>query len=254
MKKLLKGLLVCALALTVTACGGGSSNDDVVTYTAGVSPDYAPYESLDTNGNIVGFDVDMAEKLAEYMSEEEGKTVKIEFKQMEFDGIVTQIQGNQIDLGISGFTYKEDRKVEWSDPYLGTAQVAVLPKDSKITSLSELEGKALAAQSGATGEEAAKAVKNATVKTFKNAQEIFNGLAAKQYDAAIVDSGVAKEYVSSGNFIMLEESLLDEKNYVIAKEGNTELIEKVNKAIAKFIASDDYKTLCEQYELVALEQ
>ena len=49
--------------------------------------------------------------------------------------IVTQIQGDQIDLGISGFTYSEDRVVEWSDPYLGTQQVAVVPNGSSITSM-----------------------------------------------------------------------------------------------------------------------
>lgn len=256
MKKLLKGLLVAALALTVSACSSSSNDtsDETVTYTVATSPDYAPYESLDTDGNIVGFDVDMVAKLEEYMSEDEGKTVKFEFKQMDFDNIITQIQGDQVDLGISGFTYSEDRKVEWSDPYLGTAQIAVLPKDSSIKSVSELEGKVLAAQTGTTGEQAANAVEGATVKTLKNAQEIFNGLSAHQYDAAIVDSGVAKEYVSSGNFIMIDTSLMSEENYIIAKEGNTELIEKVNKAIAKFIASDDYSKLCEQYDLQPLEQ
>ena len=47
-------------------------------------------------------------------------------------------------------------KVEWSEPYLGSAQVAVVPAGSDITSIDQLAGKSIAAQTGATGEQAAK--------------------------------------------------------------------------------------------------
>lgn len=256
MKKLLKGLLVVAMTLVVSACGSQTKGnpEETKTITIGVSPDYAPYESLTKDGEIVGFDVDMVKLFEQYLTEDEGVTYKLEFKQMDFDNIITQIQGDQVELGISGFTYDEKRVVEWSNPYLGTSQVAVLPKDSDIKTVKDLEGKKLVAQTGATGEIAANDVKDAEVVGLKNVQDIMNALAANQYDAAIVDLGVAKNYVNSGNFTMLEESLLDEKNYVIAKQGNKELIEKMNKCIDKFIASDDYMKLCDQYGLSPLEQ
>ena len=202
MKKLLKGLLVAAMALTVTACGGNSNDsaNETKTITVGISPDYAPYESLTKDNEIVGFDVDMVALFEQYLTEEEGVTYKLEFKQMDF------------------------------------------------------EGKNLVAQTGATGETAAKEVKDAKVTGLKNVQDIMNALAANQYDAAIVDLGVAKNYVTNGEFTMIEESLLDEKNYIIAKEGNTEIIAKMNKCIAKFIASDDYNKLCTKYDLSPLEE
>lgn len=52
---------------------------------------------------------------------------------------------------------------------------------------------------------------------------------------------------------MIDGSLLDEENYVIAKKGNTEIIEKINKCIKAFIASDDYQKLCDKYDLLPLE-
>lgn len=255
MKKLLKLFLMCTMVFVLAGCGGNdSSGDDSNTLVVGISPDYPPYESLDTNNNIVGFDADMVKLFEQYLSEDEGVDYKLEFKQMDFNNIVTQLQGNQIDLGISGFTYKEDRAVEWSNPYTATAQVAVLPKDTNIKTVSDLEGKKLAAQTGATGEDAAKNVKNAEVVSMDDVQDIFTGLSAHQYDAAIVDLAVAKNYVDSGNFVYLDESLMDEKNYIIAKEGNTELMDKINKCIDKFLASDDYNKLCDQYGLKKLEK
>ncbi len=254
MKKVLKLMLALVMTCAIAGCSSSSKNDADVTITIGTSPDYAPYESLNKKGEIVGFDVDMAKLFEGYLSDMEGKTYSLEFKQMDFDNIVTQIQGDQIDLGISGFTYSEDRVVEWSDPYLGTQQVAVVPNGSSITSNDQLVGKKLAAQTGATGEQAAKEVENADVVSMKNVQDIFNGLSSNQYDAAIVDLGVAQQYVSSGNFTQLNGSLMDEKNYVIAKKGNTKMIKLMNKCIKKFVASKDYDKLCKKYDLSPLEK
>ena len=86
----------------------------------------------------------------------------------------------------------------------------MIPKDSDIASTADLEGKSLVAQTGATGEAAAKEVKDAKVTGLKNVQDIMNALSANQYDAAIVDLGVAKNYVKSDEFKMLDESLMDE--------------------------------------------
>ena len=238
MKKVLKLMLALVMTCAIAGCSSSSKNDADVTITIGTSPDYAPYESLNKKGEIVGFDVDMAKLFEGYLSDMEGKTYSLEFKQMDFDNIVTQIQGDQIDLGISGFTYSEDRVVEWSS----------------ITSNDQLVGKKLAAQTGATGEQAAKEVENADVVSMKNVQDIFNGLSSNQYDAAIVDLGVAKQYVSSGNFTQLNGSLMDEKNYVIAKKGNTKMIKLMNKCIKKFVASKDYDKLCKKYDLSPLEK
>lgn len=221
--------------------------------TIGISPDYAPYESLDTDGNIIGFDPDMVAWFETYLNDKGEDTYSLEFKQMNFDNIVTQLQGDQIDLGISGFSYSEDRKVEWSDPYIKTAQVAVVPNGSDITSVDQLEGAVLAAQTGSTGEAAANEIEGAQVSSVQSVQDIFAGLGANQYDAAVVDLGVAKEYVDSGNFTMIDGTLADEENYVIAKEGNTKMIDLVNDCIAAFVASNDYTALCDEYDLLPLE-
>jgi arginine/lysine/histidine transporter system substrate-binding protein len=258
MKKLVELVLVVSSLLAMAGCSSNSSSStstesDEVVLTIGISPDYAPYESENTSGEIVGFDPDMIKLFEQYLTEEEGVTYKLELKKMDFDNIVTQLQGDQIDLGISGFTYAEERKVEWSEPYLGTSQVAVVPEGSDINTVEDLKGKKLVVQTGATGEQAANEVEDAEVTGLKNVQDIMNALAANQYDAAIVDIGVAKNYVENGNFSMIEESLMDEQNYVIAKQGNTELIEKINKCIEKFLASDEYSEMCEEYGLSPLE-
>lgn len=254
MKKLLKGILAGAMALTLCACGGNEEQTDSKTISVGISPDYAPYELKLTDGTIEGFDIDMMNLFEGYLKEITGETYEFELVEMEFDSIITQIQADQVDVGISGFSYDEERKVEWSDAYLGSSQIAVLPKDSALKSADELEGMVIAAQTGSTGETVAKGINGADVKSIGKVTDIFTGLAANQYDAAVVDSGVAKNYVESGQFIMIDEVLLDEANYIIAKEGNTEMIELMNQCIEKLLASDDYKSLCEKHGVTPYEK
>ena len=242
---------------TLTACGSSSSTTSngkkTVTINIATSPDYAPYESLDKKGNIVGFDADMVKLFPSYLNDK-NTTYKFKWNQMSFDNIVSQVQAGQVDVGVSGFTYDKKRKVEWSDPYTATAQVAVVNKNSKIKTVKDLEGKKLAAQSGSTGEKAAKAVKNAKVSSVSNAQEIFSALTANQYDAVVVDLAVANNYAKAQNFKVLSQSLLDEKNYIIAKQGNKKMINLMNKALTKFLASQDYKKLTNKYGLKKLEK
>lgn len=257
MKKLLKALLVCVMSFSFVACGGKDDKDtgkEVKEIHVAVSADYPPYESLAKDGEtIIGFDVDMVELFPSYINDE-NTTYKFVWHNMNFDNIVTQVQNGQVDLGISGFTYEEKRKVAWSDPYTATAQVAVVNKDSNIKTVKDLEGKTIAAQSGATGETAAKSVKNAKVVSVTNVQEIFGSLTSNQYDAVIVDLAVAQNYCKEQGFVMLEETLLDEKNYIIAKQGNDEMIELVNKCINKFLVSKDYQELCDKYGLKKLDK
>lgn len=257
MKKLASVTMAGIMALSMFGCSkseNATTETNAKTITIGISPDYEPYESLTTSNEIVGFDIDMVNWFQDYLNAEGEETYVFEFKQMDFDNIITQIQGDQVDLGISGFTYSEDRVVEWSNPYLGTLQVAVVPEGSSIKSLDDLKGKSLVAQTGATGMDAAASVEGAEVTGLKNVQDIMNALAANQYDAAVIDLGVAQNYANNGNFTMLDGSLLDEKNYIIAKQGNTETIDLINSCIEAFIASEDYTTLCDKYGLAPLAQ
>lgn len=254
MKKILKAAVAAALTMSLVGCSSGQAPEDGShVITIGISPDYAPYESLNKDGEIIGFDPEMVAWFEDYLNEETGETYTLELKQMSFDNIITQIQGDQIQVGVSGFSYDEEKEAEWSDPYIKTAQVAVVAKDSSLKTTDELTGKKLAAQTGSTGENAALTVKDADVASVQNVQDIFTGLAANQYDAAVVDLGVAKQYVDSGNFTLLDGTLLDEQNYVIAKKGNKEMINLMNQCIKAFTASDEYKELCDKYDLLPLE-
>lgn len=256
-QNMIKAGIAALLAASLTACSssgsaGGSAKTSTASSSAeaqdiiiGISPDYPPFDTLTDDNKLTGFDYDMGEWLFNWL-DDNGYNYTHEWKQMSFDTIVSSLQTDQVDLGISGFTYSADRKVEWSDPYSGSKQVALVNADSPLTSVDDLSGKHLGAQMSSTGaEEAQKIDPNAEI--VENMQTSVASLQTGNLDAVILDEAVAQNYASSGNYKVLDGSLLDEEQYIIAKEGNTELMDAVNKALKAFMESSDYTDLCNQY-------
>lgn len=238
MKKLFKVLLVCMMAISLAACGGNSKKKILI----GISPDYPPYESLD-GGDMVGFDIDMTEEIFKIMNEN-GNDYEYEFKKLSFDTISTSLVADQIDLGISGFTYHKDwEDVIWSDKYNDSRQVALVASDSPITTAKDLEGKNIGAQLAATGEGVANKIEGANVKAVKDVKVLIETLNSGGIDAIILDEAVAKNYVKEAGYRMLEETLLEEENLIITNKNNQELMDDINEALKIFIKSDKYQEL-----------
>ncbi|MFR6100454.1 transporter substrate-binding domain-containing protein [Longibaculum muris] len=252
MKKLVKIGLVLMMAVMVVACGNSKSetgkNDDKkeTKLLIAISPDYPPYESLNTKNEMEGFDIDMTKELVDIMNKN-GGNYSYEFKQMSFDSIRSSVETNQVDLGISGFTKHDEWNVEWSHKYNDSKQVALIASDSKIKTAKDLEGKKVGAQVGATGETCAKEIKNADVKSVTDVKVLVETLRTGGVDAVILDYAVAKNYVDNAGFKMIDEALLEEENLIISKKGNTELMNDVNKALDEFVGSDKYNELKEKW-------
>lgn len=257
MNKLWKVSLAAVMAASLIGCSSSSSSADAESAETtaepteliiGISPDYPPYESIEGD-DIVGFDVDMTKWLVDYMNENEGTNYTYTFKQMSFDTIISAVQTGQVDLGISGFTYEEEREsaVSFSEPYNTSAQVIIVAADSDITGAEDLNGKSVGAQLGATGQSAAEDIEGASVTTVPDVKVLMETLKTNGIDAVVLDKAVAENYVAGGDFKIVGETLLDEENFIIAAKDNTELLDKVNEAIKAFTASDDYETMKEQW-------
>lgn len=241
------GLVSCSSTAT-TSTTDTATSEGTKTIVIATSPDYPPYENLE-NGEMVGFDLDMVDWLFNWLNEN-GYNYDYEWKQMSFDTIVTAIQGDQVDLGVAGFVYNESRaeNAAFSDPYFESAQVVLLNADSDITSVDDLKGKKIGAQSGTTGEKCVEEIEGATLTSITDATILVETLKAGSIDAVILEEPVAKNYAENGDYKVLDETLKDEKNYILtAKEGKEDLLEAINEAIAAFKESDDYATLVEKW-------
>lgn len=255
MKKTLKTTAAALLAIGLTACGSsaapaaGTESKEIII---AMSPDYPPFDELTADGQLTGYDYEMGEWLFNWLNENGYHYTHI-WKQMSFDTIISAIQADQVDLGISGFTYDPERKVLFSEPYYESAQVAVVGANSDIASKEDLKGKSLVAQLGATGETVANGIKEEDDSTQVTAMQdmgiAMETLAANGCDAVILDIAPARHHVSENpdKYKLVDEILLDENVRIIAKEGNTELMDAINLALKAFLESDEYESLKAKY-------
>ena len=147
--------LVLALVMMctcLTACGGsGVSLSDVKKagkLVIATSPDFPPFENLE-NGEVVGIEVDILNKIAEKIG------VELVIEQMDFDSVIPGIQAGKFNVGVSGITVTEERKknVDFSDAYFLASQAIVVTPDSTIAGKADLTGKKISVQTGTTAED-----------------------------------------------------------------------------------------------------
>ena len=247
-KKLLSLVLVAAMALSVVACGGkkeaaeapAAEKEVLVMATNAEFPPYEFYEGQE----IVGIDAEIAAAIAEKL----GCELKIE--DMAFDSIIAAVDSGKADFGLAGMTVTEDRlaSVNFSDTYATATQVVIVTEDSEITGVADLDGKTIGVQLGTTGDIYAGDIADATIERYNKGFEAVQALTQGKVDAVIIDNEPAKVFVSEneGTKILEEDFAVEEYAMAIAKD-NTELLEKVNKALAELTEDGTLQAIVDKY-------
>ncbi|NSW51299.1 MAG: basic amino acid ABC transporter substrate-binding protein [Anaerolineae bacterium] len=221
--------IVLMLGMVLGAC---SQKSDV--YTVGTDATFPPFEMMDDDKNLIGFDIELMEMIAE----EAG--IDIEFKNTSFDAMLAGMTTCQYDMAASAITITDERKetMAFSVPYINAGQAVVVAADSAITGVDDLVGKTIGGQLGTTGLMEAEAVVDATVKTYDSYELAFQDVANGQADAIIIDYPTALAYVAlnEGKLKVVGEPFTDENYGIVICKSNTELQEKVNAALTTLIA------------------
>ncbi|PID78460.1 MAG: basic amino acid ABC transporter substrate-binding protein [Gammaproteobacteria bacterium] len=211
----------------------------------GTNPDYPPFESVDDKGNIVGFDIDLVNAIAKELG------VKANFVTMSFDSIITAVKNGQVDIGASSFSVNEERKmsIDFSIPYISTAQVILVKKDFDIKSLDDLNGLIVAVQMGTTCVEAAKGIKGVEVKAVDDNNVSTMMLKNGSVSAVVMDIAIANELASKHDFKVFEQALTSEDTAIVIKKGSSELKAAIDKAIKKFKADGTFEDLKKKWDI-----
>jgi len=197
---------------------------------------FAPFESTDDKGNLVGYDIDLMNKIAEKAG------ITIQWENVPFDSALAGLASCQYDAAIAAISISEDRKASmlFSDPYLDAGLVVVVnTATTDITGLVDLKNKTVAAQLGTTGEIEAQKIEGVTYKPYDSYELAFLELANKGVDAVIADNPVALGYVTANpEKVKIVGEVFDSTPYGVAIcKTNTELQTKINKAMKELIDS-----------------
>ena len=245
MKKIIAVILT---VLMLAACFTGCQEKTVVVgYTI-----YAPMNYLDDNGNLVGFDTDLAKAVFE------GMGYKVIFQLIDWNSKYTDLESKTIDCVWNGFTCNtadddgilRSEKVDFSYNYMENRQVIVIKNGTAIASAADLAGKQGSAESGSAGESYGKSFEGANIKGFNYQTDCLFEVNAGSVDFAVVDAQLAKSYCGKGdyaNLTIVENLSSDVEYYAIGFKKGSDLTAKVNSQLEKLAADGTIAKLAQQY-------
>ncbi len=209
-------------------------------------PAFAPFESKDERGELVGFDIDLLRAIGAIA----GYT--IDFQSLPFDGIIPALQAGTIDAAVSSITITPERAqaIDFSRPYFKAGlAIAVKATDTQIKTLADLKGKTIAVQLGTTGAKTAKAVSNSQVREFDSGPLALQELANGNVVAVINDAPVTLDAIKQGKLkgVKIIDQLLTEEYYGIALPKHSPNRAAIDAAIAQLIQNGEYGKLYQKW-------
>ncbi|MFI6942632.1 glutamate ABC transporter substrate-binding protein [Streptomyces sp. NPDC050418] len=240
---------VLTLALTVSACGDGGKKDSGSGGTDGGGKDSIkigikydqPGIGQKTPDGFAGFDVDVATFVAKELGYDEKN---IEFVETPSADREQALSRGDVEFIAASYSINDEREklVDFAGPYLLAHQDLLVAADSDIAKGTDLNGKNLCSVTGSTSAQNVKKTiaPKANLKELSTYSECIEGLASGSIDALTTDDSILAGYASQpankGKFKLAGLKLSNENYGIGVKEGNTELKDKINKALEKMVA------------------
>lgn len=252
-----------AAALALAGCSGGSGGN---TITIGSDIPYPPFEYETSQGELKGFDIDIANAV---FSEQLG--MEPTFQDTSFSTIIPSLNNGNFRVIMSAMTItdKRDEKVDFSDPYFTAYQTIVVGQDSPIDEKADLKGKTVGVQKGTTGAGAAEQLKaefngDLQINAYDQIAAAFSSLLNNQVVAVINDNTVSSEYVNKNpeklRFVKGDGAAAEQgrdappyltltiEDYGIAfREDDDDLRKQVNDALATIRENGTYDEIYSKY-------
>lgn len=196
----------------LTACSSSSSSDDATSGGAtsagstldditeagkvriGVFSDKAPFGSVDSEGNYVGYDILYGERIAKDLG------VEVEWVPVDASARVEYLQSDKVDIILANFTVTAERaeKVDFADPYLQVSLGVASPDSALIDNADQLADASLIVVKGTTAETYVdENYPDADVQKYEQYTEATNALIDGRGDAWVTDNTEALAWTNS---------------------------------------------------------
>jgi polar amino acid transport system substrate-binding protein len=238
--------VIALMASTAMAAG-----EKIVIGTEGA---YPPFNNLESDGSLTGFDIDIAKALCEEMKAE------CTFVTQDWDGIIPALISKKFDAIIASMSITAERKekVDFTNKYYNTPPAIVVPKDSPITEATEdaFDGKTLGAQSATTHSNYAEAhLKKSELKLYPTSEEYKLDIANGRIDGVVDDVVVLSEWLKTADgacckllgVLPVDPVINGEGVGIAVRKGDDALREKFNAAIDAIRKNGRYKEINDKY-------
>lgn len=237
---------IAAASLALTACGGSDSkllNDG--TLVAAMSGEFQPFSHFEGD-QLTGFDYDIAAAIADEMG------LELDAKTGAFDSLIQGVKSDRYDVLVASMTPtpERDEQVDFTDPYYLSGATVFVPTDSDCQDPTQMDSPAIGVASGTTYE----TFLNdedwvGEIRTFTSDITALEDTEVGRLDAAMTDRLVGLFQIDQADrdLRVCGEPLYTEEPAFAVREGNTELVNELNDALAAIIEDGTYAEISQEW-------
>jgi polar amino acid transport system substrate-binding protein len=240
--------------LALVAATGFASAKDWTTIRIGSDATYPPFESVDSSGKFVGFDIEIMDAICADIK------ATCSYVNQDFDGIIPALLAGKFDVIDSSISITPEREktIAFTNKYYNTPAAIIAPKDSDLKGVTkaDLAGKTVGVQSSTThAAYAEKTFTDSTVKYYPSLDPAKLDLASGRIDALNDDVVVLTDWLKTadgacckliGTIKPVPEIHGIGAGFGLRKE-DADLKALLDKGIADIRANDTYKTINDKY-------
>ena len=163
----------------------------------GLDETFPPMGYRDANGDIIGFDIDLATEVCSRLG------VKLKLQPINWDSKEMELNGKTIDCIWNGMSITDERinGMDLSTPYIANKQIIIVKSDSGISTKADLAGKTVGAQQGSSAVDAISAEPDVkasfgSLNEYASNDEAFLDLKAGRIDVLVVDEVYGRYMIS----------------------------------------------------------
>jgi len=221
----------------------------------GMDASWPPFEYMDHDGQIVGFDVDLARAIGQRLG------VEVELVNVGFDSLYDALYVGRFDAIISALPYDPLLlgDVAYSISYFNAGQVLVVSKSAnqQISKVNDLSGKRLGVEWGSEGDVVGRRLQKETeglsLQSYLTPDAVLRALTNGEVDAAIVDAVSAYQFIAAEGGVQVVGDPLTDELYVIAVRLDSPLLLKaINEALVEMREDDTLERLQEKWFRVSV--
>ncbi|MDH3660214.1 MAG: transporter substrate-binding domain-containing protein [Alphaproteobacteria bacterium] len=234
-------ILAALAALTLGAAAASAETLTIATEGA-----YPPFNNTTADGELVGFDVDIANALCEAMQRE------CEIVAQDWDGIIPGLVQEKYDAIVASMSITEERlqSIDFTNPYYSN-YLALVAKDGGSMSMDDVDGKAIGAQRSTIASEWAEDTygRRGDVKLYDTQTAAYSDLTAGRIDVLVSDHLPVAEWLKENpDYALIGDKIdIDDKIGIGIRQGEDELKDAFNAALEQIRSDGTYKVINDQY-------
>ncbi|HEY0274969.1 MAG TPA: transporter substrate-binding domain-containing protein [Paenirhodobacter sp.] len=233
----------CLVAAAVTAAGsfaGIAHADELADIKAagvinvGIFPDFPPFSSVGTDMKTMGYDIDVANKIAASLG------VKVNLVSITGQNRIAYLNDKRVDILMSvGYSEERAKAIDFAAPYAPYYIAVIGPKAMQVTEAADLADKVIAVNQGTLEDTSLTkaAPASATIRRFPNYSSVIQAFVSGQAQLMAVGNNVGAQVLSRQTELQPEEKfdLMSSPSHIALRHGEEPLKDAIKTAVQGMI-------------------